>query len=103
MVWWLSLASTIILVSLGPGIWRYDIDAPFRSQVIWCIWLVCLPLSLFSLAGVADTLYRQQLSPWPKAGLIVLHIAAVSLALAPVVAFILVAASLPAAADLNSG
>jgi hypothetical protein len=94
-IWWLSLASVAIVVILAPGIWRYDLDAPFRSHVVWRIWLICLPLSLFSVAGLAQSLYCLQLPRAAKIVLSLLHLAAILLVLAPIVAFILVASALP--------
>ena len=48
---WIVIPSILIILALVPGIWRYDLDAAFRSRTVWRIWLACLPLSLFSYAG----------------------------------------------------
>lgn len=88
----LLVPSCIVVLALGPAVYFWDIDGPFRVRLYpqaTVIWLLSLPLAFFSYEGLVAA-WRSRLSLTRKLAFSVFHLAAIGLSLAPIFFFLLV-------------
>ena len=88
----LLLPSAIVILALGPAIYFWGADGPFRVHVYplaTLLWALALPLAFFSYEGLV-VVWRTQLSLTRKLGFSACHLGAIALSLAPIFVFLLV-------------
>jgi len=88
----LLIPSAIVVLVLGPAIYFWGADGPFRVHLYplaTVVWGLALPLAFFSYEGIV-MVWRTQLSLIRKLSFSACHLAAIALSLAPVFVFLLV-------------
>jgi hypothetical protein len=84
---WLLIPSIAAVLILLPCALRYGLDGTFRFPVVARIWVVSIPLIVFSFVGLG-TSWRTRYSVVVKLAFVLLHLAAVTLFLAPLFVFL---------------
>jgi hypothetical protein len=89
---WLLLPSIYVVGTLGPALYLWDLDGPFRVLQFpqaTVIWALSLPFAIFSYEGLAVT-WHAPLKLNRKLAFSVCHLSAIALSLIPIVVQILV-------------
>jgi hypothetical protein len=89
---WLLLPSVIVVLTLVPAIYFWDVDGPFRVSRFpqaTLIWGLSLPLVFFSYEGLV-AVWRSRFSISTKLAFSICHLSAIGLSLIPIVVLILV-------------
>jgi hypothetical protein len=89
---WLLLPSILVVATLGPALYLWGPDGPFRVLQFpqaTLIWALSLPFAFFSYEGLVIT-WRAPLKLSRKLVFFVCHLSAIALSLIPIVVQILV-------------
>jgi len=89
---WLVLPSILVILILGPAMYLWGVDGPFRVlryPQATLIWAVSLPLAFFSYEGLV-AVWRCRLGLAAKLALSLCHLSAIALSLVPMVVEIVV-------------
>jgi hypothetical protein len=84
---WLLIPSLVTVLLLLPCVLVYDLDGAFRSPVVARIWMASIPLIVFSFVGLG-TIRRTRHSVVVKLAFVLLHLASITLFLAPLFVFL---------------
>ena len=88
----LLIPSGVVLLALGSAAYFWGVDGPFRVRLYpqaAIVWVLALPLAFFSFEGIVAA-WRSRLSVPRKLAFSACHVAAIALALAPILVFLLV-------------
>ena len=86
----LLIPSGVILLALGPAAYFWGADSPFRARLYpqaAIVWVLALPLAFFSFEGIVAA-WRSRLTLARKLAFSACHVAAIALALAPILVFL---------------
>jgi hypothetical protein len=86
---WLLLPSCVIILALGPALFLWGADGPFRVHIYpqaTLIWTVSLPLVFFSYEGMV-VVWRSRFRVPAKIAFSFCHLSAIALSLLPIVVF----------------
>jgi hypothetical protein len=84
---WLLIASIAVVLILLTCTLLYGLDGPFRFPIVARIWAVSILLVVFSFVGLGIS-WRTRHSVIMKLSLILVHLAAVILFMAPLFVFL---------------